>query len=70
MKPTLVQVIDELASVRTGHVVETHFDFEDPVKCDRVRIGQLLSNLFGNALDARFWDGPIRVNATIHNAVL
>ena len=42
LKPTLVQVIDELASVRTGHVVEAHLDFEDPVKCDRMRIGQLL----------------------------
>jgi signal transduction histidine kinase len=67
LKPTLVQVIDELASVRTGHVVEAHLDFEDPVKCDRVRIGQLLSNLLGNALMHGSEDGPIRVNASIDN---
>jgi signal transduction histidine kinase len=69
LKPTLVQVIDELASVRTGHIVEAHLDFEDPVKCDRVRIGQLLSNLLGNALMHGSEDGPIRVNASIVNGV-
>jgi signal transduction histidine kinase len=69
LKPTLVQVIDELASVRTGHIVEAHLDFEDPVKCDRVRIGQLLSNLLGNALMHGSEDGPIRVNASIDNGV-
>jgi signal transduction histidine kinase len=69
LKPTLVQVIEELASVRTGHVVEAHLDFEDPVKCDRVRIGQLLSNLLGNALMHGSEDGPIRVNASIDNGV-
>ena len=65
LKPTLVQVIDELASVRTDHVVEANLDFEDPVKCDRVRIGQLLSNLLGNALMHGSEGGPIRVNASI-----
>ncbi|UXN60690.1 GAF domain-containing sensor histidine kinase [Phyllobacterium zundukense] len=69
LKPTLVQVIDELASVRTGHVVEANLDFEDPLKCDRVRIGQLLSNLLGNALMHGSEDGPIRVNASIDNGV-
>jgi signal transduction histidine kinase len=69
LKPTLVQVIDELASVRTGHVVEAHLDFEDPVKCDRVRIGQLLSNLLGNALMHGSEDGPTRVNASIDSGV-
>ena len=52
-----------------SHVVEAHLDFEDPVKCDRMRIGQLLSNLLGNALMHGSEDGPIRVNASIDNAV-
>ncbi|WP_271893415.1 GAF domain-containing sensor histidine kinase [Candidatus Phyllobacterium onerii] len=69
LKPTLVQVIEELASVRNGHVVEAHLDFKDPVKCDRVRIGQLLSNLLGNALMHGSEDGPIRVNASLDNGV-
>ena len=69
LKPTLVQVIEELASVRTGHVVEAHLDFKDPVKCDRVRIGQLLSNLLGNALMHGSEDGPIRVNASIDDGI-
>jgi len=65
LKPTLIQVIEELASVRTEHPVEAHLDFEDPVKCDRVRIGQLLSNLLGNALTHGPENGPIRVHASI-----
>lgn len=63
LKSTLIQVIDELTSVRPDQTVETHFDFEDPVKCDRVRIGQLLSNLLGNALMHGSGEGPIRVRA-------
>lgn len=63
LKPTLVQVVDELASVRPDRVVETSFEFEDPIRCDQMRIGQLLSNLLGNALAHGSEDGPIRVIA-------
>jgi hypothetical protein len=33
--------------------IETSFEFTDPILCDGKRIGQLLSNLVGNALTAR-----------------
>ncbi len=35
----------------------------EPVDCDRVRIGQLLSNLLGNALTHGAKDEPVRVAA-------
>jgi signal transduction histidine kinase len=65
LKPTLIQVVDELVSIQPDRIVETHFDFEDPVKCDRVRIGQLLSNLLGNALMHGAEDSPVRIRASI-----
>jgi signal transduction histidine kinase len=65
LKPTLIQVVDELVSIQPDRIVETYFDFEDPVKCDRVRIGQLLSNLLGNALMHGAEDSPVRIRASI-----
>jgi len=61
LKPTLVQVVEELAAVHYDRVVEAIFPFEDPIRCDRMRIGQLLSNLLGNALMHGSQEGPIRV---------
>ncbi len=69
LKPTLIQVVDELTSVHPGRVVETHFDFEDPIRCDRGRIGQLLSNLLANALMHGSDKGPIRVSAKVEQGV-
>jgi signal transduction histidine kinase len=63
VKPILIQVIEELASVGVSQRVEKHFDFEDPIRCDRMRIGQLLSNLLGNAFTHGAQDGIIRVEA-------
>lgn len=65
LKPTLVQVIDELVSVGLTQQIETKLDFEDPVRCDRERIGQLLSNLLGNAITHGSADGTIYVDANI-----
>ena len=48
--PVLLQVIDELKVVHPEQNVTTDIDLREPVKCDRQRIGQLLSNLLGNAL--------------------
>jgi len=63
LKPTLTQVVDELGSVRPDRVIETSFEFDDPIRCDPLRVGQLLSNLLGNALAHGSEDGAIRVDA-------
>lgn len=65
LKPALVQVIDELVSVGLEQKVETHLAFEDPIKCDRARIGQLLSNLLGNAITHGDKKGTIHVDASV-----
>jgi sigma-B regulation protein RsbU (phosphoserine phosphatase) len=50
IEPVLVQVVDELRIAHPGRVIETMLDLDGPVDCDHARIGQLLSNLVGNAL--------------------
>jgi sigma-B regulation protein RsbU (phosphoserine phosphatase) len=46
-----------------GRVIEAHFAIDQPVNCDRTRIGQLLSNLLGNATTHGAADEPIVVHA-------
>ncbi|MDP9055855.1 MAG: ATP-binding protein, partial [Pseudomonadota bacterium] len=41
-------------------------DLQEPVKCDRQRIGQLLSNLLGNASVYGLSTAPIQVRARAH----
>ena len=49
LAPLLLQVINELRSVHPERSVTVDIDLREPVTCDRQRIGQLLSNLLGNA---------------------
>jgi signal transduction histidine kinase len=49
LEPVLLQVIEELRGVHPERDVEVDIDLREPAKCDRQRIGQLLSNLLGNA---------------------
>lgn len=69
LKPVLVQVIDELVSVGLGQSIETTLDFEDPVKCDRERVGQLLSNLLGNAITHGAADAIIHISARVSDGM-
>ena len=50
LEPALEQVVDELRTSSPDRIIETNFDIAEPVNCDRARMGQLLSNLVGNAL--------------------
>lgn len=63
LEPVLKQVISELQTVAPDRQIETRFEIERPVPCDRVRIAQLLSNLLGNALTHGRADAPVRVSA-------
>ncbi len=63
LEPVLLQVIEELRSVHPEHVVLVDIDLREPVECDRQRIGQLLSNLLGNALVYGAPTAPIQVHA-------
>jgi phosphoserine phosphatase RsbU/P len=63
LEPVLDQVVDELRTASTGRLIETSFAITEPVNCDRTRIGQLASNLIGNALTHGAPDKPVRVGA-------
>jgi signal transduction histidine kinase len=63
IEETLRQVVDELRSIRPDARVEVDLTIDRPVPCDRSRVGQLLSNLLGNALTHGAEDRPIMVEA-------
>ena len=46
---------------------EAEFAIDEPVRCDRIRIGQLLSNLLGNAVTHGAADKPVVVHAETRN---
>jgi sigma-B regulation protein RsbU (phosphoserine phosphatase) len=63
LEPVLEQVVDELRTASPQRVIVTNFEIPEPVNCDRTRIGQLASNLIGNALTHGAPDQPVRVGA-------
>jgi sigma-B regulation protein RsbU (phosphoserine phosphatase) len=63
LEPVLHQVIDELRLSSSGRQIEAEYAIDSPVDCDRTRIGQLVSNLVGNALSHGTASQPVRVRA-------
>jgi signal transduction histidine kinase len=63
LTPVLEQVIAELRSAWPDVVIETAIDIQEPVNCDRSKMGQLFSNLLGNATTYGDQGKPIRVSA-------
>lgn len=63
LEPVLQQVIDELRLSSPGREIEAEYDIDSPVDCDRTRLGQLVSNLVGNALTHGASNQPVRVQA-------
>ncbi|WP_136634285.1 PAS domain-containing sensor histidine kinase [Pseudooceanicola onchidii] len=50
LKSAIVQAVDELKSVDPNREIELDLSITEQVDCDTWRIGQLVSNLLGNAL--------------------
>lgn len=63
LAPLLDQVVSELQSAFPKRAIRTDFSLTEPVNCDPGRIGQLFSNLLGNALTYGAPDCPVRVEA-------
>ena len=63
LEPLIRNLIAELVIAMPERVVETDFDLQHPVDCDRRWIEQLFSNLLGNALTHGSKDRPVRVRA-------
>lgn len=70
LEPTLLHVISELQSGSPDRLIEIHIVDLEPVNCDSGRIGQMLSNLLGNAITHGSSDAPITVRATTANSIL
>jgi signal transduction histidine kinase len=64
LEPVFRQVIEELQAAHPERSIEAEFRLSRPVVVDRIRLGQLLSNLLGNALTYGAADAPVRVKAT------
>jgi PAS domain S-box-containing protein len=63
LEPVLLQIIEELRRVHPECNFVVDIDLRESVKCDRQRMGQLLSNLLGNACVYGTPAAPIRVYA-------
>ena len=63
LEPAITQVVNELRSAWPERSIETRFDFERAVSADAARIGQMVSNLVGNALTHGDSDAPVRITA-------
>lgn len=63
LTPVIDQVISEMRLAWPDVEIKTEFDIDEPICCDRGKIGQLFSNLLGNAITYGDTDKPIRVSA-------
>lgn len=65
LTPVLTQVIDELRAAAADRTFVTSIALPESVSCDPGRIGQLLSNLLGNAVIHGARGTPIEVEARV-----
>ena len=61
--PILTQVAGELSAAYPQVEIDVQIAVSEPVRADRARVGQLFSNLLGNALMHGARDKPVRVRA-------
>ena len=50
LTPVIEQIISEIRHAWPTNEIRTDIDIAEPVKCDRSKIGQLFSNVLGNAI--------------------
>jgi phosphoserine phosphatase RsbU/P len=63
LEPALQQVVYEMQSTHPEKIIKTDFTMTKPLTADPVRIGQVLSNLLGNALTYGAEGEPVIVSA-------
>ncbi len=63
LQSVLAQVAGELSGEHPDREIDMEIAVGQPIHCDRARLGQLFSNLLGNALAHGARDKPIRVRA-------
>ncbi len=62
--PVLTDVVEEFRSTHPARVIELAASLPQGIRCDGLRMAQLLSNLVGNALTHGAADKPVRVEAS------
>jgi len=62
--PVIEQVVAELRSIARDRTIQARIDPDLDVEADHGRIGQLVSNLLGNALTHGSAEQPVRLTAT------
>jgi signal transduction histidine kinase len=65
LEPLLAQIVNEIKAGHPDRVIEMHFDLSRGVEVDQARIGQMFSNLLGNAIAHGSEDQPILVEAAV-----
>jgi sigma-B regulation protein RsbU (phosphoserine phosphatase) len=63
LAPVLEQVIAEIRMIAPEHDIRADIAIDEPVSCDRSRLGQLASNLLANAVTHGAPDQPISFEA-------
>lgn len=63
LKPVLEQVIEELTVIAPDRRIDARMAIDEPIYCDRGRIGQLASNLLSNAVTHGSINKPIAFEA-------
>ena len=67
LEPLLRQIVEELQTVTPDRRIEASFELTESIDCDPARIGQLVSNLLGNALNHGRAEQPVRLRAATLN---
>jgi len=70
LNSTLQQVVAEILSAHPDRSFETNIDVPADVRVDHGRIGQMLSNMLGNAVSHGAADEPVRISALVKERVL
>jgi signal transduction histidine kinase len=69
IEPLLKQIIAEFRASNMSRKIDASFDLKAPIDCDGQRIGQLFSNLLGNAITHGSAEKPIVVRAAAEDGV-
>lgn len=65
LEPLLTQIVNEIKAGHPERDIQMHLDLPHGVDVDQARIGQMFSNLLGNAITHGAQDQPIVVKAAI-----
>jgi len=65
LEPILRQVIAELQAAMPESIIQADINIAIPISVDRIRLGQLVSNLLANALTHGAPDKPVKLEAIV-----